>query len=275
MTSSGQQLGLSLARLMRPENTRFSVLFFVLPQLGRDFRGMHMLGGAVLITALYGLSTVYNDWQDRDIDQANQRDLPLVTHSLSLRNLKGLAIVLGVIVSVLNIALPQPVTIIFTTAYLLIAFVYSAPYIHLSYRGLVGTAVLGLCYLGLPLMLGMSYMELTFSPSLLTATALFGVPVLLYKDFKDQRGDAAHGKNTPVVRYGEDQTKLLSLVFSMLGLALFSAVSSPITPGIAALIAILPIMAAVNRAQHVHMRQRLLLSYMIVVSVGIGLHFWQ
>jgi 4-hydroxybenzoate polyprenyltransferase len=273
MSHAAHQLGLDLARLMRPQNTRFSILFFLLPQLSRDFHWSQMLSGSALIMVLYGISTAYNDFRDLAIDRTNKRDLPLVRRALSLRHINGLLIVLVVLSLALNIVLPQPATVFFTLTYVALAVAYSAPYTQLSYRGLAGTVVLGWCYLGLPLGLGLAYSGRPSTPALLAVCVLLAAPVLLYKDFKDQMGDRAHGKYTPVVSYGEIRTKQLTFVLYTAGILLFAVgIDFSLSVGILGIAAFLFLFWASSIPARRHYA---LLAYMISVSLLFGMYLWQ
>jgi 4-hydroxybenzoate polyprenyltransferase len=258
---------------MRPQNTRFSILFFLLPQLSRDLHWPSMAGGSALILVLYGISTAYNDLRDLAVDRTNKRDMPLVRKKLSPQQLTGLIGTLTVLIVTLNAVLPQPATVFFTLTYAALAIAYSAPRIHLSYRGLSGTVVLGLCYLALPLGLGLAYAGRHIAPTLLIASILLAAPVLLYKDFKDRAGDQAHGKRTPLVRYGKARTKQLTFVFYITGIVLFAVgIDSRLSTGILGTAAFLLLLWASRTSSR---RQYALLAYMISVSLLIGIHFWQ
>lgn len=269
-------LGLALSRLMRPENTRFSVLFFLLPQVMLGGRVFQMVAGSALILFLYGISTAYNDLRDLDIDTTNKRRLPLAQKIITARQAKGLILFLAVSASLLNIFLPQPASMAITISYLVLAAAYSAPVIHLSHKGLLGTLTLGICYLGLPFWLGMAYTGQQLSIGIwlaIVSSVLFAAPILLYKDFKDIHGDSLHGKLTPVVRYGKPKTKILAMMFYLSALA-FAAKGGMMTQPAGYILAGLSVMVLSIAAVHQKHRQKWLLVYILLVLTMFALYFW-
>lgn len=276
MSRPARELGLSLARLMRPQNTRFSVLFFAFPQLGSTFALSHLLGGAMLIIALYGLCTAANDLSDVPTDRTNQRDLPLARRELNQRQALGLAGALALVALLLNLLLPQPETLVYSILMLSIGLSYSLPPLRLSHRGLLGTVALGICYVGLPLYLGSQFADVAASRNLwllVGSAVLLAGPPLLYKDFKDEVGDRQHGKHTPLVRYGSTAVKALTITFCLAGYALLILASIGLfIPWIVgtcgAAVAVL-VLAARKDA----LRPKLLLLYLLIVTGMVVLSF--
>ena len=75
---------------------------------------------------------------------------------------------------------------------------YSHPSIGLERRGILGTGLLAVSYLVLPVLLA----GRVVAPVVLAALVAGGTATLLYKDVKDEAGDRLLGKRTPLVRWG-------------------------------------------------------------------------
>jgi 4-hydroxybenzoate polyprenyltransferase len=217
-----------LARLMRPENVRFSLLLLIVVGVLNHVDYKHLIFSGFLLFACYGIVTIQNDLADQEVDTTNHRQLPLVDGSVTKSEALGLLTTLTIFVGVLQFVLIQPIGLLFTLAYLVLGWAYSSRPFQLENHGLLATLALGTCYGALPIILGAPYN----TPSLawiLAGSLLLSMSALLFKDFKDEVGDRLHGKLTPLVKYGSRKVKSLAFGFLVLGAScLYFYSSAPI-----------------------------------------------
>ncbi|MQA85242.1 MAG: hypothetical protein GEV03_11610 [Streptosporangiales bacterium] len=165
--------------------------------------------------AAYVSATTVNDIADREIDAINHPDSrgrPLVTGRASERELY---VVHGGS-AVLALALAAGVgwtAVLIVLASLLVGHAYSLPPLRLSYRTFLAPVTLAVAYVLLPYLLGVTVAggrpgegDRLFVAALL----LLFVGRIVVKDFRDRRGDAAHGKPTLLLRFGKGSTCLVS-----------------------------------------------------------------
>ena len=175
--------------------------------------------GYVLILLVYALATGFNNMYDIATDSANGRtDNPLVGGQISLKSLKVFFAVCVLTIITLQTVFSQPWTVILVIFYGGLLLGYSHPQFRIMSRGLWATFLLAVCYGSLPLLLGAVQGGringmVAVDVALLQAGLLF--PVLLAKDYKDLKGDAATGKYTPLVRYGPKAVMWLSYAISL------------------------------------------------------------
>lgn len=198
--------GSAFAHLLRLHNARIPLAVFLLA--GAGGRTGHLVGGATLVLASYGLAAAYNDLHDVEIDRANGRDRPLATGALLPADARVAMAACGAVAVVVQLVLDQPRGLVVTLAALAAGSAYSHPGVGLERRGLVGTAVLSWSYFVAPVLLAGP----PSSPVLLGALVVGGTATLLYKDVKDEAGDRRHGKRTPLVRWGMGRMEAVAVV---------------------------------------------------------------
>jgi 1,4-dihydroxy-2-naphthoate polyprenyltransferase len=226
-----------LARLMRPENLRFSLILLLVVGLHTHTPAPHLITSCLLLLLCYGLVTAYNDLQDQTIDTANRRHLPLVQGHLAAGEVRHTIVGLLISVAFLQLFVLQPIGLIFTATFLILGWAYSSPPLRLENHGLFGTLLLAVCYSTLPLLLG-GLPANTTTLWLILACLLFSATTLLFKDFKDETGDRLHDKRTPLVRYGHHRTKALSVIFFAIGQVLLLIYAGSLLPLIPASVAL-------------------------------------
>lgn len=213
------ELGRSFAQLARPQNTRLSLLLFVAMAVKLHVLLPHIVFGAILIVLVYATVTAYNDQQDLEADKENDRNLPLVSGKLNNFQVNIFLGVTSALALLAQFFVGQPAGIIFTLTYLGLGWVYSRPPFSFSHRGLWGTLLLSICYSGLPIYLAIFQTSAPQAKNLdiLLVAIPFSMASLLFKDYKDKKGDLKVGKLTPLVRYGSRNIKLIAWVLTILG----------------------------------------------------------
>ncbi|HEX8762881.1 MAG TPA: UbiA family prenyltransferase [Candidatus Saccharimonadales bacterium] len=207
-----------LARLARPQNTRLSILLFAAAGIADNLNVGQLVVGSFTIFCLYATANSLNDLADVDIDRANNRNLPLAAGALGRQDAKKAGF-LFLVLSLIGAASTTNVALLATVlSGLMLGVAYSWQPIALERRGLLGTLCLSLCYVGIPIALAWSFNEYqSYDWKLLLGITILESSVLLFKDFKDERGDRAFGKRTPLVRYGQKGLYYLAAIFFILG----------------------------------------------------------
>jgi len=217
VVTEGVSTGRIVSELFRPQNIRFSLIVFIIAALYGQAELVHIILGSGQLILLYGFATIYNDIHDKDIDIANDRGLPLARGGLSIRVAQRILFLLLLVICLMQLGLRQPYGYIVTITYLLLGWFYSSPKVKLSHRGLLATILLAICYAGLPMVFGFWQSQTIPLYFLLLPLILMSMAVVLFKDFKDLKGDALYSKRTPLVRYGAQKTKLLAGLFFTIG----------------------------------------------------------
>jgi 4-hydroxybenzoate polyprenyltransferase len=203
-------------RLIRPANVRLPILVTIGTGLGLHVTPSHLVATAVAIAASYAVAAVLNDLRDVDVDRANGRLGPLVVGTVTTQHAHRIVMGADALLVGAQVFLAQPAALlVFATAVALSA-AYSSGSLRVQTRGLLGTGLLALCYGVLPIALAASQAPLLPHPSPLRVTAILAALLattasVLYKDFRDEAGDRAHGKATPAVRFGAARTQRLAL----------------------------------------------------------------
>lgn len=220
--TAASRKGAAFARLLRPGTIRMPVLVFLAAGLGNSTGTAHVLGGVLLIVAAYGVATIVNDLADVEIDRANGRlDRPLVSGDLTATDARGALFSCAAGVVGAQLLLVQPLGLVVTAAAVAVALTYSSSTIALQSRGLWATAVLAGAYFVLPMLLSGA----RFDPLLVSAMTAGAMASLLYKDAKDEVGDRALGKRTPLVRRGAAWVDGVATLLGIGGIALGVAAS--------------------------------------------------
>jgi 4-hydroxybenzoate polyprenyltransferase len=227
--------GATFGRLIRPDAARLPLVVFLGASVRTQPGGVHVVGGALLILAAYGAAAAYNDLHDREIDRANGRDLPLVTGALAASDVRRACAGCAIAAAVAQGLLVQPAGLVVTLVAAALAGAYSHPLVAVERRGAWATALLALAYVGLPLALAGPLPSAPRTVAALIACAA----MLLYKDVRDETGDRALGKRTPLVRWGIDRLDRVAggLLLGAVALAAATAALLPATVLVAALFA--------------------------------------
>lgn len=177
---------------------------------------------ALSLASSYVAATSVNDVADRDIDALNHPgDLgrPLVTGAARERDLYVLHVV-AALVAVAAASLVGVVAVALTLVSLAIGWVYSLEPIRLSYRTWLTPVALAAAYVVVPYALGLAAAGVSpGSGDALFCAGLFALFVsrIVLKDFRDRRGDAAHGKPTILLRFGKTATCAASFAALVIG----------------------------------------------------------
>jgi 4-hydroxybenzoate polyprenyltransferase len=214
--AAASRKGAAFARLLRPGAIRIPVAVFVAAGLGEAMGGRHVAGGVLLIVGAYGIATILNDLADVEVDRANRRrDRPLATGELSVDDARAALVACGLAVAGSQPLLDQPLGLLVTGAALAVGSAYSGQ-LAVQRRGLWATALLATAYVAFPVVLAGASPR----PGAIAAMLLGAMAALLYKDAKDEAGDRATGKATPLVRHGAAAIDRLATLLGSLGIAL-------------------------------------------------------
>lgn len=214
-TAAPAEIGQRLALLARPQNALYSVLLAMGCAIVAQASVMRVVTCGLAIGSLYACAAAYNNRQDIATDRINKRhDNPLLRGGISDRVLAIFlwANVLGLVI--LQFFLRQPASLAITVLYGVLLAAYSHPRLQLQARGWWATASLTCCYGAIPLALGLAQASVVRWHFVLLFAGLQLVllaPISLAKDYKDEPGDRATGKNTPLVRYGAQTVRWVAV----------------------------------------------------------------
>jgi 4-hydroxybenzoate polyprenyltransferase len=199
---------------------------------------------ALVLGSCYVAATALNDIADAPLDRVNHpggSGRPLVSGDASPGQLYRLALAAGVVASVAAVPLGT-VGVVLVAVSLAIAHGYSLPPLRFSYRTYLAPLVLGIGYVVVPYLLGVSVAgssprsgDLAFAAGLY---ALFLARIVL-KDFRDREGDALYGRPTLLLRFGKEVTcsvSGLALVAGVVALTASLPALAPVLVGLAAAI---------------------------------------
>ncbi len=199
-------LGRNIAIAMRSQLVSLSVVTFLLVMYAhKETNIADMIVGSVLIIAVFGIVTMYNDLQDVEIDRHNKRyDIPLVASALTRQQLMISMTVLTAITVILGAFLGHD-SLLWASVYLFLGFLYSGLFSGKD-RPYGGPVILGICYGAMPWLLGFLVSEKDILSLLnvvvMVASVVFVIGIITLKDFKDLKGDKAFGKKTLLVERG-------------------------------------------------------------------------
>ncbi len=218
--------GQMFAQMSRPQNTLYPIALIIIIGGLSDGHWWQIAAATVSISAMYSLATLLNNIVDREVDISNARsDNPLTHTRIPGRALRIFAGLQAGSILLLQFLMQQPVSLILCLSYLACCVVYSAPRIHLQTRGFTATLNLALCYGFVPVLLAAAQGGAIGWDTVLVGLCqiLLISPILLAKDYKDERGDRLHGKRTPLVRYGQRGVMIATAVCFVGFAALFVA----------------------------------------------------
>jgi 4-hydroxybenzoate polyprenyltransferase len=222
---------------------------------------------AVVLGSCYVAATALNDVADEALDRVNHpggSGRPLVSGEASPRQLCLLAVAAGVVATATAVPLGGGALVLVAVS-LSIAHAYSLPPLRFSYRTYLAPLVLGVGYVLVPYLLGVSVAgsaagarDLPFAAGLY---ALFVARIVL-KDFRDREGDALYGRPTLLLRFGKNTTCAVSGAALVLGVAALASALPALTPVLAGLAAAIGWMLVTLRKAHEARDEQ--------VAIGIG-----
>jgi 4-hydroxybenzoate polyprenyltransferase len=206
---------------------------------GVDGAPWALLLAFLALGSCYVAATALNDVADEQLDRVNHPrgvGRPLVSGEANPRQLRVLAV--GAAVGAVACALALGAGALALVGLSLgIAHAYSFPPLRLSYRTYLAPVVLGVGYVLVPYLLGVT--AAGSGPGggdALLAAGLYGLFVarIVLKDFRDREGDRLYGRPTLLLRFGKEAT----CVVSAGALAGGSAVLAVSQPALAPLVAV-------------------------------------
>jgi chlorophyll synthase len=173
-----------------------------------------VLAGILLCGPLVcATSQAANDWFDRHVDAINEPGRPIPSGRVPGR--WGLYIAMLWTGLSLAIAVPLGSFVLGATAVgLALAWAYSAPPLRLKQNGWWGNAAVGLCYEGLPWLVGAAVMAGTAPDGRIVTLALLyslgAHGIMTLNDFKAVEGDIRMGVRSLPVQLGVDRAARLA-----------------------------------------------------------------
>ncbi len=174
-----------------------------------------LLAGPVIC----GMSQAINDWGDRIVDAINEPSRPIPSGRISSTWAFSLAILLSLIGLLVGWSLGKWV-LIATVVAIFCAWAYSIEPIRLKKSGILGPAIVAICYEGLPWFTGAAVIFQGLPDikivlfAVLYAFGAFGIMTL--NDFKALRGDTITGVNSlPVTMGPEKASKIACAVMTI------------------------------------------------------------
>ena len=177
--------------------------FVFLEHLPIVFIGI-LLAGPVIC----GMSQAINDWGDRVVDAINEPSRPIPSGRISSTWAFSLAILLSVGGLLIGWSLGEWV-LIATVVAIFCAWAYSVEPIRLKKSGILGPAIVAICYEGLPWFTGAAVIFQGLPDikiilfAALYAFGAFGIMTL--NDFKALKGDTITGVNSLPVTIGPEK----------------------------------------------------------------------
>jgi len=214
MFSGAVETGRLLSKSSRPQNVIYSGLLAALLAHVQRVSILKIAACYLLVVLLYAVAASINNISDMQTDRLNKRtDNPFIGTAIE-RHVFTVFICLCLVgIVALQLGLRQPQSAEVSVLYLILSYIYSDSFFNVKSRGLLGTALLCVCYSALPLLIGTSQ-GLTVRPGLAAELALFSacslVPLILAKDYKDYIGDKLTHKMTPLVRFGVKRLMLIT-----------------------------------------------------------------
>ena len=169
-----------------------------LPQLGTLFLGIVMAG-----PILTGVSQVFNDYFDRDIDAVNEPHRLIPAGLVSNQQIFGTIFVLTVVGMSIAAYLGMTV-LLFVGVGLVLAVAYSAPPIRAKRNGWIGNTLVAIAYEGLAWLAGhAAFGDLTTASVFVALMYSFGTHgIMSINDYKSIEGDRKGNIRTIPVQLG-------------------------------------------------------------------------
>ena len=209
-------------RLFRVHNARSPILFYF---LGFRLSSQSVVTPDLILIPLsfisgYAYASILNFLCDRDIDQLNQRRLPLPLISLNNSPLYHLAYATaGTSLFIAMFTKHPMLNVFYLSLMLLLGYLYSRPQKPWSFHPLGKFLIMSLSYLFLPGIMGLGNHFSTASLTIIIYVSLYYASWQLFNDVKDIRGDRLRGKLTLAVVLGSRKLAQLSLAISFISAA--------------------------------------------------------
>lgn len=180
----------------------------------------------VLIVLFNSAAMIWNDIEDREVDQDNRRPEIARSGTQTLRRLTYWTIGLCAAGVILAYTIGTA-TFVLALATLLTTWAYNSRPVQASRRPIASLIVLSGAGAFLPYLFGLSVGEPTGTAVI---TGLFWwlgrISLSVLKDYKDASGDAKHNKRTFLLRFGSRKVAYVSVLSLVLGYGGFIAVMS-------------------------------------------------
>ena len=177
----------------------------------------------VFLFLSWGINQIINDYLGRKEDAVNAPDRPMVTGELNPHLALGVSMVLLIITGLITWFYLQPIAVVFLIAGVLLNIIYE----YAKGFGIMGNIIFGLMITMAPLYGAYASgptLSTAFQPHRLSALILIWVINALmtfYTYFKDYKGDKLAGKNTLVVKFGIERSKILAIFSAFLPTIVF------------------------------------------------------
>lgn len=213
-----------LFKIGRPQNALIPIVSFAIAityygSYNSNLGDILSVVGIVLFISMY--ATIQNDIEDYDIDKSNGRSNGLHGSSAISRRSASMYMYLLLIFSFVAMFIINDIYVwIITLLTILFVFAYNKSPFYLSRKPIASIVVMTVTAVTLPSILGLLMSSNTignFGALLVLALSAQRLSIIVLKDYKDVTGDALHGKQTFLLRYGYTQTKKVSVIMGILG----------------------------------------------------------
>ncbi len=172
----------------------------------------------------YMAASTVNDIYDEFIDKINMPYRPLQEGRIKRKSAFNLSLALHIITLIMGFTLGWRAFLL-SILVLLLSFIYSAPPIAFSRRGVASQIELSITMCFIPLLTGVILslnsflvpLNVLFFIASLTSIFVF---IFIIKDFKDVFGDKTYNKKTLLLQIGKKKTKIISLTGSFISFIL-------------------------------------------------------
>ncbi len=208
---------------------QFSIVTSLISIAGISLAGMFdltlMLEVGLLFAFLHCIAHTVNDYVDRESDKIGRSDAPIPMKMLTLKQVKitiGLDYIIGAIL-ILIIPLNLPAKI-FATIFLIHTYIFSAPPVHATARGIWAGIIMGTAFASVFIGGWTAVVGWRYEPILLILSLLIFFTVMTSKiiaDIIDVGSDKRSGRNTLPMQIGVKKTIYISAFTELFAIFLF------------------------------------------------------
>jgi len=211
---------------------QFSILAFLLSIAGISLAGKFdltlMLEVGLLFSFLHCIAHPINDYIDRESDKIGRPDAPIPKKMLTLRQVKIIVILDYIIAVILILIIPLNFPAkIFATIFLIHTYIFSAPPVHATARGIFASIVLATAFTTIFIGGWAAAVGWRYEPILIPLSLLILFTEMMAKniaDIVDVDSDKKSGRNTLPMQVGIRKAFYISAFFALFAVFLFFSV---------------------------------------------------
>ena len=208
----------------------FSISAFLMSIAGIFLAGMFdltlILTVGFLFSFLHFVAHPINDYIDRESDKIGRPDAPIPMELLTLKQVKIIIVLDYIIAAIVIILIPLNLPAkIFATIFLIHTYIFSAPPVHATARGILASIVMATAF-GVSAFIGgwVAAAGWRYEPILIILSLVLCFTVMTGKnivDIIDMESDKKSGRNTLPMRVGVKKTFYMSTFFGLSAVFLF------------------------------------------------------